>query len=421
MDRRASARKSNTDDAERSFAGLMDSLSSDERNKVPGRPEATDSGEQSNATPVQVPIQILPVVTPPPAPLALDIALAQSLPADPDSRMNAPVPAEAETQNAKPERKVPTSHATPNPLPALELLAPEPIPIAPFKVEEPDQPLRPSTPIKPSILAGVAEQNTPKIPGWLASSFAVETDPAPGRIQIQESARPAAKPAPSPEIAFTATIKEVQSVKPQINERAPSDAMQPNFTLAPGSPQKQVTQPQLQAKPIEAAKPADLSAVHPVLNEHPVSTGAVNSISLKVDSQNSGIDVKLIERGGTIQVTVRTPDRELTGDIRGHLNELVDRLSDKGYETRTWTPEVDVSETKRSDQMLHSISSTFQSQNDPRNSNQGEPGKGSANEDSSGGRQSKGEGREQGQQNARQDSREKPKNIFRKFLEGARP
>ena len=118
----------------------------------------------------------------------------------------------------------------------------------------------------------------------------------------------------------------------------------------------------------------------------------------------------------------------MSGDLRGRLNELVDGLANKGFETQTWTPDAkqtnEVSESRTSvghdaSAILQTqVSSTFQSQNETRNFNQGEQGKGGPHEEQSGGRQQNREGREQRQQNERQ---EKPKNIFRTILEGARP
>ncbi len=368
--------------------------------------------------PVPIQIQIVPMPVPQTAPLAAELTLT---PAEPDALAAAPeIPTPLPSQNTR----------------NLSLKLDE----QPPKDEKPDQPLRPPTTHFEAKVAGVDDLNALNRPStrleWMAS---------PPDAQGEQTA----KSVEPPEVAFTATIKEaVQPVKAQTSggksgqqdsnphERTTADTTQ----SAPQSAaqvqiggEKSFHQTVTQAKPAEAAKVPDMTPIHPVLNERPVNTGAVNSLSLRVDSENSGVDVKLMERGGTIQLSVRTSDRELAGDLRGRLNELVDGLSGKGYETQVWTPETNLAETKRTSQiseprsaverdssapLLQQVTSTFQAQNDPRHFNQGGEGKGGAYEDQSGGRNPKGGGQQQGRQN---DRREEPKNTFRTILEGARP
>ncbi len=47
----------------------------------------------------------------------------------------------------------------------------------------------------------------------------------------------------------------------------------------------------------------------------------------------------MVERGGHVQVAVRTPDQELTKALQTNLGELVGHLEQKGYKTETWVPE----------------------------------------------------------------------------------
>ena len=352
---------------------------------APGTPQAdADITQSAQPVPIQIQLPQAPVLQS--VPLTAELRLGTvSTDCHPKSDLKDQTPTESQPQ-----------------LPVLEMLGvPSPLP--------PPAPVPPKEPI-PTIPVEVAEV----IKRSIQSNLKVMDD----QKTIARKIEPAGKPAESQEIAFTATIKEaVQPAKSQNNggqdrptrEHTANETSQPGPTLVLNAPEKPITQTLAQSRTIDAPKLASPSPlIHPVLDDHAVSApGAANSISLKVESLNSGVDVKLMERGGIIQVSVRTADRELTGDIRGRLNELVDSLAGKGYETRTWTPDAP-----------GAVSATFQSQNEPRNSNQGEPGKGSAYEDPSGGKQSKRDGRETGQQNGRH---EKPKNIFRTLLEGARP
>lgn len=390
--------KSTSNDTERSFSSYLKSYSED-------NPSDTPQSDAESSQPVQpVPIQIQIPLSPPvqSAPLTAELRLGTVS----TDGTEAAIIHSAGIAQPKSEHKdlfLPESLIL---LPAVESL---PLPTTPSNMDG-----------LIAKKAAVADQIRPSIQSNLAI---LDDQKAPAR-----KLEPSGKSSENQEVAFTATIKEaVQSEKSQSNggenrqqdpnsQERPTHAQttvdaiqQPGASLALNAPEKPVNQTLVQAKIIDAPKPANMTLVHPVLDDRPAAaTGAATSISLKVESLNSGVDVKLMERGGVIQVSVRTGDRELTGDIRGRLNELVDSLSGKGYETRTWTPDAGIS----------SVSSTFQSQNEPRNSNQGEPGKGGANDDSSSGRQSKGDRREPEQQNGRH---EKPKNLFRTILEGARP
>jgi hypothetical protein len=55
------------------------------------------------------------------------------------------------------------------------------------------------------------------------------------------------------------------------------------------------------------------------------------SIDLKVSgADNSQVDVRVSQRAGDVQVTVRTPDGDLAQSLRQHLPELSDRLAQSG-------------------------------------------------------------------------------------------
>jgi hypothetical protein len=63
------------------------------------------------------------------------------------------------------------------------------------------------------------------------------------------------------------------------------------------------------------------------------------SIDLKVaGADNSQVDVRVSQRAGDVQVTVRTPDGDLAQSLRQHLPELSDRLAQTGVSGDIWHP-----------------------------------------------------------------------------------
>ncbi len=56
-------------------------------------------------------------------------------------------------------------------------------------------------------------------------------------------------------------------------------------------------------------------------------------------AQSDPVDVRVLERGGRVEVSVRTPDAELTSSLRRDLGELVEKLEHKGFHAEAWTPD----------------------------------------------------------------------------------
>jgi hypothetical protein len=65
----------------------------------------------------------------------------------------------------------------------------------------------------------------------------------------------------------------------------------------------------------------------------------VKDIAFRIQGQTgSSVEIRLVERGGSVQVTVRSSDPVLSNSLRGELAELVKVLGERGYRTETWTP-----------------------------------------------------------------------------------
>ena len=62
-----------------------------------------------------------------------------------------------------------------------------------------------------------------------------------------------------------------------------------------------------------------------------------HAIDIRVGGPDSqGVDVRVSQRAGDVQVTVRTPDTGLAQSLRDHLPELSDRLSQTGVHNEIW-------------------------------------------------------------------------------------
>lgn len=61
-------------------------------------------------------------------------------------------------------------------------------------------------------------------------------------------------------------------------------------------------------------------------------------IRLQVASGDRRVDVRLTERAGEVQVSVRTPDSQLAGALRDDLAVLSARLEQRGFRAETWHP-----------------------------------------------------------------------------------
>ncbi len=86
--------------------------------------------------------------------------------------------------------------------------------------------------------------------------------------------------------------------------------------------------------PRSGAAVPDLPAVNTVHH-----AAAIKDISVRVASNESQpVDLRFVDREGSIRVAVRTPDADLARNMQTGLNDLVQRLEHKGFQTETWSP-----------------------------------------------------------------------------------
>jgi flagellar hook-length control protein FliK len=123
--------------------------------------------------------------------------------------------------------------------------------------------------------------------------------------------------------------------KPQVV--TPSLNVVPAAAITTGMTQPQSVYSTAQLSKAAAEAPASEVLETAELPKTPVARS--QSIDLKVaGADNSEVDVRVSQRAGDVQVTVRTPDGELAQSLRHHLPELSDRLAQEGIQGDFWHP-----------------------------------------------------------------------------------
>jgi Flagellar hook-length control protein FliK len=136
--------------------------------------------------------------------------------------------------------------------------------------------------------------------------------------------------APAIKSAAAEAVQKLQAPAPVRNVIAASP------TVGTGSQQaqtayttNQISKPTAPTAASQVSEVADLPQT-PQLRPH--------SIDLKVGGSDSQVDVRISQRAGDVQVTVRTPDGDLAQSLRQHLPELSERLAQNGVHGDIWHP-----------------------------------------------------------------------------------
>jgi hypothetical protein len=97
------------------------------------------------------------------------------------------------------------------------------------------------------------------------------------------------------------------------------------------------------------------------------------------DSTDRGTDVRFVERGGEIHVSVRTSDAEVAQTLRGGLSDLVGRMEHTGIRAEVWRPGQDAATSQNQSQQQQSFERD--QRGDSRGSGSGRNQQGSAEEE----------------------------------------
>jgi len=83
-----------------------------------------------------------------------------------------------------------------------------------------------------------------------------------------------------------------------------------------------------------------------VVEARQVAAGPLHQITVRIPDVGEGAtDVRFVERGGEIHVSVRTSDGETAQALRGGLNDFVGRLDNAGIRAEVWHPGADTSQS----------------------------------------------------------------------------
>ncbi len=229
---------------------------------------------------------------------------------------------------------------------------------------------------------------------------------SPAPIAASQPQEEKAEPEPKPSTAASDNKARQEEGVQDASSAAPIAAVA-SATLAGGGmsenaggflgSQANPSSPQTGAKVTETPAPSAAQALRSAAPTAPASTqpGApIREIAVRIASpQAPAVDVHLIERGGQINVAVRTPDGSLQTSLRQDLGSLVNSLERAGYRAEAFAPREGVQQA--------AISTQANSQNSRQESESGSGGRGNAFDDSQQG----------GQQQQRQRDPRAPKWI----------
>jgi len=129
-----------------------------------------------------------------------------------------------------------------------------------------------------------------------------------------------------------AGLQNDHPAKPTHGEREPAPA---SFAAANPAPRASSRAIERAAAP----SPVSVSSQVELLGSEPPAETPAREIVLRLPGlENRRVDLKLQDQSGELRVAVRTPDVNLTRDLREGISELVGRLELGGFRTETWKP-----------------------------------------------------------------------------------
>jgi hypothetical protein len=93
----------------------------------------------------------------------------------------------------------------------------------------------------------------------------------------------------------------------------------------------------------------------PVTNPPAAPSGSSRDFTVRIpDATDRGTNVRFVERGSEVHVSVRTADSELAQLLRGGLGDLSGRLQHSGVQAEVWRPSSDTSHSDSQSQSSES-------------------------------------------------------------------
>jgi hypothetical protein len=183
-------------------------------------------------------------------------------------------------------------------------------------------------PLSSGQLAFAARLN----PDTASTQVSSQLQPPPSQLQVSHLQQ-----APANVQSAPAVESDAQASPAQDGERdgKSSDQMLP----APSAAAEQTAAPRTDGTPTHE-QPADVrSADIDQTPEAGANAGAVRDVRLQIaGSDNQRVDVRVMDRGGELRVSVRADDPSLVRSLQDNVAELSTRLDQAHFQSEVWTP-----------------------------------------------------------------------------------
>lgn len=123
---------------------------------------------------------------------------------------------------------------------------------------------------------------------------------------------------------------------PASHQASALSATPPVAAAAPVTPAAVPANPPAPSTPAPASPPHAAPAAETASAAPPASPAS--DIHLEVPTENGKVDVRVVERGGDVHVSVRTADSHLAGNLRDGLPALSAKLEESGFRSDSWRP-----------------------------------------------------------------------------------
>jgi hypothetical protein len=179
------------------------------------------------------------------------------------------------------------------------------------------------------------------------------------------SARSAAKPAAS--LGNSAALRQEETINASLPALTAPVAARTESDLSRNTDAHSLTVPDTRTI---ATPGAETPETKPALAAQPA-----REINMRlVQPESPSVDIRVVDRAGSVRVAVRTTDTNLTQNLQSGLSDLVHRLERRGFETEVWAPHTSNAASSQTIRSSNEASAFQNGARDPRDSQQGNGG-----------------------------------------------
>jgi hypothetical protein len=235
------------------------------------------------------------------------------------------------TSDAQTDGAPPNSSAASESTPQME----QPRPAPPPMIETSDAPPAPSS----EPLSFAAKLSTP-------AEETASGSPA------QQIAQPESAPAGQKQAATPNTVAADADPDPASAKLTADAAIEKVVKIDTPAPQVGQSQPDSSAQK-DTGTPAVTAAsrMEPLVEAPSTPSGSNHDITVRIpDASERAVDVRFVDRGGEVHVSVRTGDTEMAQTLRSGLNDFASRMDHAGIRAEIWRPGADASSSQNESQ-----------------------------------------------------------------------